>query len=724
MRGGTYRKIAIVGGGPAGLAAAFELTKPGLVSGECVTVYQAGWRLGGKCASGRDQMLRIVEHGLHLWFGYYENAFRLLREVYEELPREPRRFQDWRDTFQPVQCTQIGGGPSTSSGRYLPVEWPSRRGSPGDGRRPFFWDSVTGLIELLSQFHDSRIAKGDGPRVAIDPQHARAFEALFTARGALDGASPRDAVRAAFRWSGVIGAGFFDRAHLVGLSALLRGAADALRGVPAPAAAAAGKDRLLADSTDFVAAFVAGLIDNIVMRRMAPRELDETDFRDWLIANGADRQAVKELPLIAALYDTMFQYVEGDRARPSYGAGTAAQVVMRMLGGYKGDAVWKANAGLGEALIAPLYETLRARGVRFAFFHKLERIELTPDRKAIARLVFARQADISESFEPTFRFKGLSCWPDGPPESVKEGVRLGDGLETRWGRSMAGRELRLEQGTDFSEAILAIPLGAFKVLGGKPGPCDELIRASPQFRTMTQTIGLVPSLSVQAWTRKSLAELGWREKTAALVSGPPPLEIWADMSQLLDCEDWGEEGPKSVQYLCAVFASQAFRDPAGAAVANAEARKLAAAWFNEKARLYWPGADGRSATGAARFAWTTLEAPRDRRGAARLDAQVVKANVDPWACCCGSAAGSTAWRLKADESGFRHLFLAGSWIDTGLNTESVEAAVMSGKQASRAICGSPVIVEGENFFRPPNARGLGPLDLARDLLGTLAFARV
>ena len=55
MRGGAHRKIAIVGGGPAGLAAAFELTKPGLVPGECVTVYQAGWRLGGKCASGRDE---------------------------------------------------------------------------------------------------------------------------------------------------------------------------------------------------------------------------------------------------------------------------------------------------------------------------------------------------------------------------------------------------------------------------------------------------------------------------------------------------------------------------------------------------------------------------------------------------------------------------------------------------------------------------------------------
>ena len=74
--------IVVVGGGLAGLAAAFELTKPGLCPGKNVVVYQMGWRLGGKCASGRDDEGRIIEHGLHIWFGYYENAFCLLQEVH------------------------------------------------------------------------------------------------------------------------------------------------------------------------------------------------------------------------------------------------------------------------------------------------------------------------------------------------------------------------------------------------------------------------------------------------------------------------------------------------------------------------------------------------------------------------------------------------------------------------------------------------------------------
>ena len=32
---------------------------------------------------------RIEEHGLHLWMGFYENAFRLMRECYAEAGRDP-----------------------------------------------------------------------------------------------------------------------------------------------------------------------------------------------------------------------------------------------------------------------------------------------------------------------------------------------------------------------------------------------------------------------------------------------------------------------------------------------------------------------------------------------------------------------------------------------------------------------------------------------------------
>ena len=48
------RRVAILGGGMAGLSAAWRLSEPGWRDRfESITVYQRGWRLGGKGASSR-----------------------------------------------------------------------------------------------------------------------------------------------------------------------------------------------------------------------------------------------------------------------------------------------------------------------------------------------------------------------------------------------------------------------------------------------------------------------------------------------------------------------------------------------------------------------------------------------------------------------------------------------------------------------------------------------
>ena len=84
------RRIAIIGGGMAGLAAAWRLS--GELGAEAeITVYEQGWQLGGKGASGRGVHGRIEEHGLHVWLGYYDNAFRLIRQVYDDLDRDRDR---------------------------------------------------------------------------------------------------------------------------------------------------------------------------------------------------------------------------------------------------------------------------------------------------------------------------------------------------------------------------------------------------------------------------------------------------------------------------------------------------------------------------------------------------------------------------------------------------------------------------------------------------------
>ena len=89
------RRICIVGGGPAGLAAALSLTDPtthpNWQEEYDVVVLQLGWRAGGKGATGRRGTshwvsdgagggewqlrgdARVEEHGIHL-FGNCDNA--------------------------------------------------------------------------------------------------------------------------------------------------------------------------------------------------------------------------------------------------------------------------------------------------------------------------------------------------------------------------------------------------------------------------------------------------------------------------------------------------------------------------------------------------------------------------------------------------------------------------------------------------------------------------
>ena len=75
-------RVAILGGGIAALTTAFELTEqdPEKTTYE-VTLYTLGWRLGGKASVGRDMTNggRAVEHGLHIWAGYYDNSFDIVR---------------------------------------------------------------------------------------------------------------------------------------------------------------------------------------------------------------------------------------------------------------------------------------------------------------------------------------------------------------------------------------------------------------------------------------------------------------------------------------------------------------------------------------------------------------------------------------------------------------------------------------------------------------------
>ena len=120
------------------MAAAWDLTSArGPSSGNTdpcdVTIFQMGGRLGGKTASSRNTQLgdRIEEHGLHLWLGYYENAFRMVKTCFDELKdlksadpelsthlkSEPFNNWDWLSAFERASLVGLA---DESSGHFAP----------------------------------------------------------------------------------------------------------------------------------------------------------------------------------------------------------------------------------------------------------------------------------------------------------------------------------------------------------------------------------------------------------------------------------------------------------------------------------------------------------------------------------------------------------------------------------------------------------------------------
>src|SRR6202142_1391092 len=149
-------RVAILGGGAGALTTAYALTKvPGWQDRYDITVYQQGWRLGGKGAASRREIngaWRIEEHGPHLWFGFYFNAFRMIAEAYEYCanhnltPESP--FQSWSDAFHPKRNGTIMEYAGKVWRPWL-VTLPDRSGSPLEPGDSQLWTHLQNGLSLL-----------------------------------------------------------------------------------------------------------------------------------------------------------------------------------------------------------------------------------------------------------------------------------------------------------------------------------------------------------------------------------------------------------------------------------------------------------------------------------------------------------------------------------------------------------------------------------------------
>jgi uncharacterized protein with NAD-binding domain and iron-sulfur cluster len=679
-------KIAILGGGVGAMAAAFYLSaQPDWRDRYEITVYQQGWRLGGKGASGRNAQLgqRIEEHGLHIWFGMYPNAFALMRAAYAELDRPADApLATWDAAFRPHDYVALAE--QTAQGwQSWNMVLPRRPGELGVGSDPVTpWALTLSAIHWLRYWQSSLRAISAAPGLEDG-----AFDTLLAVANSL----PRDARNHSEH----------DRAAL---SRAIERADRQLR-AHAQLGFSAGESKHMLEGLNVVMTVMRGMLADGVFTRGFD-VINGEDFRAWLARHGGDPELCVNSTIVSGIYYLGFAFEDGDVARPSAEAGSALRWALRMSFSYRGSVMYRMQAGMGDVVFAPLYEVLAARGVRFAFFHRVE--ELVPDGDAVGELRFSVQAALKHGrYHPLVDVDGLPCWPSTPvwdqldPAQAALMQEHGVDLESwysdwpdlyckAFGKPLPER--RLVRGRDFDRVVFAIPPASLPLLAPRLLDASPALAAAAQLRTTA-------TQAAQVWFDVDLAKLGWTFQPGGqqpvLTAFSTPYDTWAPMDQVLAHESWpASYAPQSVSYFCSVF-------PAGELPPQSdhgypdrsfeEARRNAVELLDQRIGALWPAA-------AHGFPWQWVHDPLQAQGEARFGRQFWRANVDPSERYVLSVAGSFGNRPTAGGSGLSNLYLAGDWLRTGIDAGCVEAAVMGGMQASRALSGYPEVIEAESDF--------------------------
>ena len=701
-------RVAIIGGGCAALTCAFELTRPERRGRYQVTVYQQGWRLGGKGASGRGPAGRIEEHGLHVWMGWYENAFAILREAYDALEADPQGWpaRHWRDAFVPDPYVGVADRDRRGGWSSLLADMPERPGLPGDpiDRGPFTIASylrcaVDLLIAGMRDLHVYALTGGRGPGPGDAPSRTlgQQVDALIS--------YGRLATLAGLAEAGDILRRFFTRpseppgpllALLDRLTATARGWIEAM-------AAADPEVRHRWYMVDLLLASLRGVIrDRVALDPRGFDAINHLDFRQWLRLHGASELLLDSDQLRGGLYDLSFAYEDGDPARPAFAAGDAMRGACRMFFTYRGAFFWKMRGGMGDVVFSPLYELLRRRGVDFQFFHKLERVGLAADGSHVDALDVSVQAEVIDgAYRPLVEVAGMPCWPAEPDwAQLVDGDALraaGWNPESHW-ETRRARTRQLRVGADFDLVVLGVGLGAV------PYTCGELLARAPRWRAMTEKVTTVATQAFQLWLRADLGELGWPGPSPSLSGFAKPFDTWADMPHLIDVEAW-RDPPRSIAYFCGALPLPPGTpaDPAHPAAQRARVRDDAIAFVGRELPTLWP----RAVTADGQFRWGLLaDAATDPApapagaGPERFATQFWTANVNPTDRYTQSMPGSSAYRISPLDRTFDNLTICGDWTACGINVGCVEAAVVSGRLAAHAIAEAPALADIIGFDHP------------------------
>lgn len=740
------KRVAILGAGPAGLAAAMALAETGEHS---IHVYQMGGRAGGKSGTARAaDSLRAEQNGSHYLFGCYENAFVLLRKAHAIIREsaDNGHFGSYEHDLLPTNLL-------VSKQLYAHVEdsgegdWlryiPQNMAFPGDGRKfPSAFDYllmagqvwiaivIDAIVAVLSPtWREDRFA---GVRVCLWLFPVCPFEEGWRARLTRAALMPVrwlvNACWAVVAWlARALGKWVVFAVPDVLLRALgkawsvswplalraLRSVSDHLhqasRQLPVELSRLLQRRLIL---LDFGLTLLVGFCVDGLYKPGGFAKIDRHDFRDWLREHGARRETA-ECAMVRTWYDAIVSYEDGDPQRPSCSAALALHSLLRSLLTYKGAFAYQLRAEVGDSFVAPIVRALELRGVHFHFYERVKELTLDRSRGLVTSVTLAVQrrgqtpgAEFIEVTDQRTQTK-RKVWPaevgSGAPADVLPFDSYYCDREVGQRRlQMRGPDAGADEDERFDSIISALPLQVLEdVLVDTDGV--TIARHSPHWAGCFERLKFVESQALRIWFSVPLRaadsedgrSLGW-EHASPIVSGyHPPHSTWEDDSRATHIHAFpSDQQPRTIATLFGPLPTgpHDIRSLQHLQSQQAAALEAAEAFVDQRMLPLWPGlqrADGS-------VDWAAFIDPQLRIGRARFNWQHVIANVGPNENYILCHPGTLRHRLRPDESGYRNLFLAGDWTRNGVEVGTIEGAVMSGYKAAQALSGWPEHILGAN----------------------------
>lgn len=727
--GTQKKKIVILGGGMASLSAAHELTDyEGWQENYEITIYQTGWRLGGKTSTGRGRCDRIEEHGIHILQGWYDTTFRLLRSIYAERKKEnlapgsPLQdlFKDGLVANNTTLLTEF----IPEIGKWInwPLIFPETTEQPGTGEPLDMWSLVKkGMAVMLEMLLGSPYEKGVNPVAAwiLDhffPKYENGVEEKQQEKTGCLYFFMKPFLKKNSEARRIIDkeiSNILEAAHLLNEPAtdnkhahhsiilnMIEKYIKHIEQKGLPFAEAEKENRHIAIAICFAYYNLKGVLEDVYnpgTKTFDFNKINKYDYRQWLGMQGAPQWLIDSV-IVRFFYTGTFANLVNETGG-AVAAGTALQFFAKSSG-YKGSFVYQMVYGTGDVMVMPLYEVLKNRGVKFKFFHKIEQVHYAATG-AIENISYAEQVQLAvPEYNPVKKINDdkLSVWPSEPlydqlnPNDVKRLKAAKISLEDPWAEWADFKQGQLQKGVDFDEVILGIPLGTLKTI------CSEIIEVEDRWKLMVNNVVTTPTQSAQLWFLPSLKELGFDLATWGLPSEDAapnvvvyqnPMYSWLDSSLVLTNENWPvDQRPEFLAYFTGPFVLHKplppFTDHEYQAKANQRLVDAFEQWLQDNAAWFWPKAATYLYPQGLNF---QLLADPDNAtdGYSRFSSQFFRANVRPTDHYTLSVPNSDQYRLKADASGFENMYICGDWIDFGGNVGYIDGTIQSGQQAAQAL---------------------------------------